>query len=179
LITGAASGVGFELAKLLYGKDATVYVIARSASRAEGAIESLKSAVPSSNGRLEPLVLDLADLATIKPAIQGFLEKERRVDVLFMNAGVMRPPAGSKSKNVSSLLYYSNFKSKQPILTCLRTGIRPRNRYTLPWSAADYSTPRGTPSTNCNCGGYEAKWCPSGLGRVVHERVCSQGRRLV
>jgi retinol dehydrogenase-12 len=42
------------------------------------------------------LYLDLADLTTIKPAVEEFLGKEERLDVLVNNAAVMVPPTGSK-----------------------------------------------------------------------------------
>lgn len=57
----------------------------------------MKSAFPSSTGTVEFLPLDLADLTTIEPAASNFLARESRLDVLFNNAGVMTPPAGSKS----------------------------------------------------------------------------------
>jgi NAD(P)-dependent dehydrogenase (short-subunit alcohol dehydrogenase family) len=102
IVTGAASGVGFELAKILYSTGGTVYIAARSTSRCQGAIEKIKKQVKGGNrGALKSMVVDLADLATVKPAAQEFLEREKRLDVLFHNAGVMTPPAGSKDKLVS------------------------------------------------------------------------------
>ncbi|KAG6357821.1 hypothetical protein INS49_013700 [Diaporthe citri] len=89
LITGANSGVGFELAKLLYQKNGTVYIAARSEGRIKAAIESIKQEFPSSTGRLASVVVDLSDLRTVRPAAQDFLEREDRLDVLFHNAGVM------------------------------------------------------------------------------------------
>jgi retinol dehydrogenase-12 len=44
--------------------------------------------------------VDLADLSTIKPAVEKFTAQEARLDVLFQNAAVMTPPAGSKSIDV-------------------------------------------------------------------------------
>lgn len=102
IVTGAASGVGFELAKILYAAGGTVYIAARSTSRCQGAIEKIeKQGKSGSGGKLESMVVDLADLVTVKPAAQGFLEREKRLDVLFHNAGVMTPPSGSKDKLVS------------------------------------------------------------------------------
>jgi retinol dehydrogenase-12 len=43
------------------------------------------------------LYLDLSDLTTINPAVQYFLARESRLDVLVNNAAVMVPPTGSKS----------------------------------------------------------------------------------
>jgi len=100
LVTGAASGIGFELAKMLYSKNATIYIAARSSNRAGEAIKTLQTEIPKSQGRLAPLVVDLADLSSIKPAVQTFLSRETRLDCLMHNAGVMQPPTGSKTKLV-------------------------------------------------------------------------------
>jgi retinol dehydrogenase 12 len=94
--------VGYELAKLLYGQNGTVYVAARSSNKVNHAIENIQASAPSSKGRLLPLLLDLADFPTIKKAVNEFLQKENRLDVLVHNAGVMTPPADSKDKLVSS-----------------------------------------------------------------------------
>ncbi|RDW79443.1 hypothetical protein BP6252_04081 [Coleophoma cylindrospora] len=97
IVTGASAGVGKELAQILYSKNATVYAAARSADRTEAAISSMKSAFPNSTGTLHFLQLDLGDLTTIKKSASDFLAKEKRLDVLWNNAGVMIPPQGSKT----------------------------------------------------------------------------------
>ncbi|KAF2654367.1 NAD(P)-binding protein [Lophiostoma macrostomum CBS 122681] len=97
IITGGYTGIGYCLAQILYAKNATVYILGRSPSKAESAIAALKSAVPASDGRLGFIQVDLSDLPTIKPAVATFLQKERRLDVLVNNAGIMRPPKGSTS----------------------------------------------------------------------------------
>jgi retinol dehydrogenase-12 len=48
------------------------------------------------------MVVDLADLQTVKPAVESFLAREHRLDVLVHNAAVMSPPSGSKDKLVWS-----------------------------------------------------------------------------
>jgi retinol dehydrogenase-12 len=105
IITGAASGVGIELAKILYSKNATVYIGARAEKRAQGAITAIKSEIRSSSGLLRSFVVDLANLSTIKPAVEKFNAEEARLDVLFQNAAVMTPPAGSKSVDVRNLTF--------------------------------------------------------------------------
>nr|POE67120.1 putative oxidoreductase [Quercus suber] len=97
IITGGYTGVGLELAKLLYAKNSTVYLAGRSPDKGAAAIKTLKSLHPSSDGRVEYLKLDLADLPTIKASADDFLRKEQRLDVLTNNAGVMTPPVGSKT----------------------------------------------------------------------------------
>lgn len=83
-----------------------MYIAARSASYCEGAIEKILSQTEHAGkgrsgkgrGKLESMVIDLADLGTVKGAVKSFLEKEDRLDVLVHNAGVMMPPVGSKDK---------------------------------------------------------------------------------
>ncbi|KAJ4288087.1 short-chain alcohol dehydrogenase [Kalmusia sp. IMI 367209] len=97
IITGGYAGIGLALAHILYVANATIYLAGRSPSKASTAIEELKNASPESKGRVEFLHLDLADLPTIKPAVQSFFAKESRLDVLVNNAGIMWPPEGSRS----------------------------------------------------------------------------------
>lgn len=108
IITGATSGVGLELAKILYSRSATVYVAARSSTKISTAIETVKSAFPKSTGRLEALCIDLSDLDTIKPAAQAFQRQEARLDGLVLNAGVMTPPEGSKTRQGHELQMGTN-----------------------------------------------------------------------
>ncbi|KAK4544627.1 hypothetical protein LTR36_004199 [Oleoguttula mirabilis] len=97
IVTGGYAGVGKELCKILYQKNGTVYVAGRSPDKADAAIDEFKRAFPSSDGKLEFLKLDLADLPTIKASAEDFQKREQRLDVLTNNAGVMTPPAGSKT----------------------------------------------------------------------------------
>lgn len=102
IVTGATSGVGFNAASILYSKNATVYIAARSADKARTAINEIQTSTEGahSRGRLSFLQLDLSDLASIKESANRFLEQEDRLDILIHNAGVMTPPAGSKTITV-------------------------------------------------------------------------------
>ncbi|KAI1498747.1 putative short-chain dehydrogenase [Biscogniauxia marginata] len=94
IVTGANTGVGKELAQLLYSKNATVYVVARSEDKANQAIEDIKMAHPTSKSVLRFLFLDLNDLSTIKPSVEKFLSMESKLHVLFNNAGVQTATPG-------------------------------------------------------------------------------------
>ncbi|KXX78573.1 Short-chain dehydrogenase TIC 32, chloroplastic [Madurella mycetomatis] len=108
LVTGGASGIGFELAKTLYRKGARVYIAGRSKENAERAIQAIQSDVPSSDGSLDFLHIDLADLSSVKAAADAFKAKESRLDVIWNNAGVSQPPAGSVSKQNIELQLAAN-----------------------------------------------------------------------
>jgi retinol dehydrogenase 12 len=89
IVTGANTGVGKELARMLYSKNAKVYIFARSEEKANKAIEDIKNAVPTSTGALIFMHLDLSDLTKIKASAEHFLAAESKLHVLFNNAGVM------------------------------------------------------------------------------------------
>ncbi|KAI5919952.1 NAD(P)-binding protein [Camillea tinctor] len=95
LITGSSGGLGKLLAGYLYARNGSVYIAARSASKAQAAIREIQSQHPGSTGKLVYLPLDLGDLATLSQTASRFLAAESRLDVLFNNAGVMIPPQGS------------------------------------------------------------------------------------
>lgn len=85
-MTGATSGVGKELARLFYSKNAKVYIAARH----EGdTIKFIKQAEPGSTGTLIFLDLDLGDLRSVKASAERFLAAETKLNVLFNNAGYM------------------------------------------------------------------------------------------
>ncbi|KAF2801102.1 putative estradiol 17 beta-dehydrogenase [Melanomma pulvis-pyrius CBS 109.77] len=92
IVTGANTGIGKELAQLLYSKNAKVYIAARSQEKSDKAINDIKKAVPNSTGSLVFWALDLSDLDNVKAAAQSFLAQEHHLHVLFNNAGVMVGP---------------------------------------------------------------------------------------
>jgi NAD(P)-dependent dehydrogenase (short-subunit alcohol dehydrogenase family) len=100
IVTGGASGVGLELSRILYGAGAKVYIAGRSETNAQKAIEDIKASSSDEGktaGQVEFLHLQLDDLTTIKTTVETFRNKESELHVLWNNAGVSNPPAGSKS----------------------------------------------------------------------------------
>jgi len=83
LITGGATGIGFQAARQLLRKKAKVYVAGRSAAKVEAAIEALEE---ETGRRALPLLVDLGDLPSVVRAAEEFLKKEERLDVLYCNA---------------------------------------------------------------------------------------------
>lgn len=97
LVTGANTGVGKQVARILYSKNAKVYIAARSETKANEAIEDIKKSHPSSKGSLIFLHLDLNDLAAVKASAEKFLSIETKLHVLFNNAGVQNLNHGANT----------------------------------------------------------------------------------
>ncbi|KAF8682805.1 NAD-P-binding protein [Rhizoctonia solani] len=90
----------------LLNKNAKVYLAARSKSRADDAIEWLKS---EANGKAPAfLELDLGNLASVRKAVEEFKSKEQELHVLFNNAGVMAPPVEQRTFDGYDLQFGTN-----------------------------------------------------------------------
>jgi gluconate 5-dehydrogenase len=84
LITGASSGLGFEMAKALLGEGALVAVASRPGEKLDKSIENLK------NLGFNPLKLgmDVRDEESVKNAVGVVKEKFQGLDMLVNNAGL-------------------------------------------------------------------------------------------
>jgi retinol dehydrogenase-12 len=87
LVTGATSGIGKETAVRLAALGATVIIVARTATRGEGAVEEIRRRVPGA--RVEVVVADLSSLARVRRLAEEILARYNRLDVLVNNAGVI------------------------------------------------------------------------------------------
>ena len=85
LVTGANTGIGFEVARALAAQRARVLIGCRDAGKAAQAIARI------GGGDVAHLPLDLADLGSVRQAAD-LAAKELRLDALINNAGVMFPP---------------------------------------------------------------------------------------
>ncbi|KAI9660957.1 MAG: hypothetical protein M1821_009284 [Bathelium mastoideum] len=150
IVTGAASGIGYELAKLLYGAGGKVYVAGRSEENARQSIEYIKNSSPDAPGQLEFLFIDLADLSTVKDFVQDFEARETRLDILFNNAAVSL--AEGFSKQGHNLQHATNclgpFLLTQLLSPALRRTAQdaPPGSVRVVWSSSqivDLSAPKG------------------------------------
>jgi NAD(P)-dependent dehydrogenase (short-subunit alcohol dehydrogenase family) len=113
VVTGANTGVGFEVAKVLAARGATVILACRDTARGKDAVRRLKadsagSAVSASAaGSSAPAgsaiagsadvrfqQLDLASLRSVREAADRISADHPRLDLLINNAGVMWAPRG-------------------------------------------------------------------------------------
>ena len=89
-ITGSNSGLGFDTAKSLLDKGATVVLGCRTLEKAERARQQLRDSTDC--GKIDVLEIDLADLEKVNQAADQIVVKYKKLDLLINNAGVMAPP---------------------------------------------------------------------------------------
>jgi NAD(P)-dependent dehydrogenase (short-subunit alcohol dehydrogenase family) len=90
IITGGNSGIGYETALALAGKNAQVILTTRSLEKGEAAKRSIHEKHPQAE--VVVMELDLADLKSVRRFVGTFLAKYKRLDILINNAGVMALP---------------------------------------------------------------------------------------
>jgi NAD(P)-dependent dehydrogenase (short-subunit alcohol dehydrogenase family) len=90
LVTGANSGLGLATARELARAGAAVVLACRAEEKGQGAMRSIRSAVP--NADLSVAVLDLADLRSVHAFAEGFVSSGRSLEILVNNAGIMAAP---------------------------------------------------------------------------------------
>jgi NAD(P)-dependent dehydrogenase (short-subunit alcohol dehydrogenase family) len=92
IVTGANSGIGFETARVLAEKGATVNMACRNLAKANPKADEIRERHPGA--KVEVMQLDLADLESVRSFADAFRAKYDRLDLLINNAGVMVPPYG-------------------------------------------------------------------------------------
>ena len=92
LITGANTGLGFEMARSLAAQGVHVVVGGRNAIKVQEAMQKIHATVPDAS--LEAGIVDLNSLASVRAFSEGFCTNHNQLDILINNAGVMVPPAG-------------------------------------------------------------------------------------
>ncbi|MCV7181776.1 SDR family NAD(P)-dependent oxidoreductase [Mycolicibacterium murale] len=90
VVTGANTGLGFETAKVLAARGATVVIAVRNVEKGNAAAAQILGAVPRADITVQPL--DLGSLQSVRTAAAELKESHPRIDLLINNAGVMYPP---------------------------------------------------------------------------------------
>ena len=90
IVTGANSGIGWEVSCALARKNAAVVLACRDDDRGRAASESIRSGIPEA--RVEVMTLDLASLGSVRRFAEAFRADHDRLDVLVDNAGVLLVP---------------------------------------------------------------------------------------
>lgn len=87
VVTGANSGLGWQIVAALAGAGAAVVLACRNPARAETAAVEVRRLVPGA--RLRVATLDLGDLASVASFVAAFRSAHSGLDLLVNNAGLM------------------------------------------------------------------------------------------
>jgi len=87
LVTGASAGIGQETALELLRRGFEVWLAVRPGKTAMAVAEAA-TRVPSAEGRVRALAVDLADLASVRACAQAFLAQRSRLHVIVNSAGL-------------------------------------------------------------------------------------------
>jgi NAD(P)-dependent dehydrogenase (short-subunit alcohol dehydrogenase family) len=90
VVTGSSSGIGYETARILAEKNATVIIAIRNLNKGTAAAERIRGQHP--NAEVKVMELDLANMASIRNFATELKKNHGRLDLLINNAGVMMPP---------------------------------------------------------------------------------------
>jgi NAD(P)-dependent dehydrogenase (short-subunit alcohol dehydrogenase family) len=90
VVTGASSGIGYETARVLAEKKATVIIAVRNLQKGKAAADQILEQHPNADVKL--MELDLANLESVRHFADEFKKNFNRLDLLINNAGVMIPP---------------------------------------------------------------------------------------
>ena len=120
IVTGANSGIGFEVTKIFAENNAKVVMACRDLEKASEAKERVEDEVEDPS--LEVRKLDLADLSSIKEFTEEYKANNEKLDILCNNAGVMAIPRQEtkdgfeKQFGVNHLGHYSLTAHLMPVL---------------------------------------------------------------
>jgi len=112
VITGTTSGTGFEAARILLSKGATVVMLNRNAQKAKATLEALKKEI-GNDAHVQNITMNLAVQASVKEAAAEVLKTVPQIDALICNAAIAQVPSqiltvdGHESQ--LGVNHYSNF----------------------------------------------------------------------
>ena len=84
LITGATSGIGNHLIKILANSDYKIYFIGRNKEKCERLVKELKNKY---NYEAEYFLCDFSNLSSVNSACNKIVKSLKKIDVLVNNAG--------------------------------------------------------------------------------------------
>src|SRR4029077_6003924 len=90
VVTGANTGLGFETARVLAARGASVVLAVRDIEKGKAAAARIAGTAPGADVTVQPL--DLASLESVRAAAGELRARHPAIDLLVNNAGAMVPP---------------------------------------------------------------------------------------
>ncbi|GAA3735911.1 SDR family oxidoreductase [Streptomyces tremellae] len=107
VVTGATSGVGFEVAKRLARAGARVVLAVRNPDKGRASLDAIRAEVQGA--AVEQERLDVASLASVRDFTRRLAEAGAPVDILVNNAGIMDVPRREVTPDGFELQLATNF----------------------------------------------------------------------
>lgn len=118
IVTGANSGLGFDLTVHLVSKGAEVILACRNIDKANKAKEQILKEVPTAKMYIEEY--DQASFESIENFSNRIIKNYHHIDGLVCNAGVYYPKADYKTKDGFELTFGTNYLGTFKLLHSLR-----------------------------------------------------------
>jgi NAD(P)-dependent dehydrogenase (short-subunit alcohol dehydrogenase family) len=100
IVTGANSGIGYEAAKEFARKGAQTILACRSMEKAQAALDQIQTEIQDASAEI--MMLDLANLKSVRKFADQVKAQYDRLDVLVNNAGIMWVPYGTTEDGFES-----------------------------------------------------------------------------
>jgi len=108
IVTGCNTGIGKQTIKTLYEAGCNVIMACRNTTAAESARSDIMDTTPASTATIEVFALDLSSLQSVRDFAVAYTSKERPVDYLINNAGIMALPEFKTSTDGYELQFAVN-----------------------------------------------------------------------
>lgn len=95
IVTGSNTGLGYDTARVLAARGATVVMAVRDTDKGDAAAARIRQLTPGAEITVRKL--DLGSLASVRTAGAEMAAAHPRIDLLINNAGLMYPPKGTTS----------------------------------------------------------------------------------
>jgi len=89
IVTGSNSGIGFETAKAIAAKGASLKMAIRNIEKGKKAANAILKEFPDAEVTVSDL--NLGSLASVRAFSENYIKENQRLDILINNAGVMMP----------------------------------------------------------------------------------------
>ncbi|MFJ9855169.1 SDR family NAD(P)-dependent oxidoreductase [Streptomyces sp. NPDC101150] len=118
LVTGATSGIGYETARRLAERGATVLVHGRTAEEAQAASDKLVATTGIDGSQLCGFAADFTSLEEVEAMARRVVAEHPHLDVLVNNAAVAAPERHTLTPDGHEIAFQVNFLAHY-LLTCL------------------------------------------------------------
>src|SRR2546429_5636924 len=118
LVTGATSGIGYETARQLAARGATVLVHGRTAEDAQTATDKLVAIAGIDGSQLRGFSADFTRLEEVESMARLVVAEHPHLDVLVNNAAIAAPERHTLTPDGHEIAFQVNFLAHY-LLTCL------------------------------------------------------------